>query len=456
MKNSLRTIAVSAFAFAAGIASWTGAASADAGISVFINGERQTYSQMPILEGGSTLVPMRGVFQALGAEVAWDGTTQTITAATEDTTVQLTLNRKTALVNGKEIAVSIPAKIVGGSTLVPLRFVSEALGANVRWEEATATVRIDMAVAAGGSSGSTGSTGSSGSGGSTGSTPKSGLTEAQTEALLAELEALVGGSFFPEASEESPEGIAVDEETHLATYDIRGASLTNRQVEKVDAELAELRDDEETQLELWNLFRSIIPAEARGDLAQFGFFTDGVDGTLAYVVQLEEDPTRWSVNVDVQDAYDLPMLAATLVHEYAHVASLNERQLSLDIIDNYVNGCSTLELQEGCAKEDSYLYGFYEAYWTDLYEEWESAVGWEADEDAAYEFYESYEDLFVTDYAATSVLEDFAESFSYFVLSAKPEGGATIEDKQLFFYDYPELVKLRADILLGLKAYLQS
>ncbi|HZG77722.1 MAG TPA: stalk domain-containing protein [Paenibacillus sp.] len=447
--KSLRTIAVGAIALAAGVVSWTHAASADADISVFINGERQSYSQMPILEGGSTLVPMRGVFQALGADVAWDGTTQTITATTEDTTVQLTLNRKTALVNGKEIAVSIPAKIVGGSTLVPLRFVSEALGANVRWEEATSTVRIDMAAAGGAS-------GSSGSGGSTGSAPKPALTEAQAEALLAELEALVGGSFFPEASEEAPEGIAVDEETHLATYDIRGASLTNRQVEKVDAELAQLRDDEETQLELWNLFRSIIPAEARGDVAQFGFFTDGVDGTLAYVVQLEEDPTRWSVNVDLQDAYDLPMLAATLVHEYAHVASLNERQLSLDFIDQYVNGCSTLELSEGCAKEDSYLYGFYEAYWTDLYEEWESAVGWEADEDAAYEFYESYEDLFVNDYAATSVLEDFAESFSYFVLSPKPEGGATIEDKQLFFYDYPELVKLRTDILLGLKAYLQS
>ena len=73
------------------------------------------------------------------------------------------------------------------------------------------------------------------------------------------------------------------------------------------------------------------------------------------------------------------------------------------------------------------------------------------DDDAYYEalddFYYNYEDRFLTDYAATNPEEDIAEAFTFFILSPRPSGDIVAEQKILFFYDYPELVKLRDGII---------
>jgi hypothetical protein len=58
-----------------------------------------------------------------------------------------------------------------------------------------------------------------------------------------------------------------------------------------------------------------------------------------------------------------------------------------------------------------------------------------------------YQDQFVTDYAPTSPVEDIAESWTFFVLSPKPELNSIANEKILFFYEYPELVELRTQIL---------
>ena len=63
------------------------------------------------------------------------------------------------------------------------------------------------------------------------------------------------------------------------------------------------------------------------------------------------------------------------------------------------------------------------------------------------DFYNTYQDQFLTDYAPTSPAEDIAESWAFFVLSPKPEMNSIANEKILFFYEYPELVQLRAQIL---------
>ena len=63
------------------------------------------------------------------------------------------------------------------------------------------------------------------------------------------------------------------------------------------------------------------------------------------------------------------------------------------------------------------------------------------------DFYKTYEDQFVSDYAPTSPMEDIAESWAFFVLSPKPELSSIANEKILFFYEYPELVELRTKIL---------
>lgn len=92
--------------------------------------------------GGRVLVPLRGVFEALGAQVNFDAPTMTIYAVRGETQLQLRLGSAQAYVNGQLRLLDVPAQARFGRTMVPLRFVSEALGAQVQWDDRTRTVSI--------------------------------------------------------------------------------------------------------------------------------------------------------------------------------------------------------------------------------------------------------------------------------------------------------------------------
>jgi hypothetical protein len=109
---------------------------------VIVDGRTLTFDVQPGIEQGTTLVPLRGVFESIGAFVSWDGATETITAIKGATEIQLKVGSTTAYRNGTPVTPSVPAKVVRGSTLAPLRFVSEALGADVGWDGTTQTISI--------------------------------------------------------------------------------------------------------------------------------------------------------------------------------------------------------------------------------------------------------------------------------------------------------------------------
>lgn len=111
-------------------------------INVIIDGEWLCFEQPPTIENGNTLVPMRAIFEKLGAEVKWHQETRSITATKGQTKISLTLNNRTATINGKSTTLTTPAKLINSHTMVPLRFVSEALGAEVEWSQQNRTVFI--------------------------------------------------------------------------------------------------------------------------------------------------------------------------------------------------------------------------------------------------------------------------------------------------------------------------
>ena len=111
-------------------------------ITIFINGKEVTFDQEPLNESGRVLVPMRAVFETMGAEIEWDGDTKTVYATKDDITITLTINSTTAYINDEAITLDVPAKIVNSRTLVPLRFVSESLECNVMWDGDTRKVNI--------------------------------------------------------------------------------------------------------------------------------------------------------------------------------------------------------------------------------------------------------------------------------------------------------------------------
>lgn len=117
-------------------------ASAMPSIGVTVDGRAIAVDQAPIMQDGRVLVPLRGVFEALGATLSYNAATHQVTAQRGDETLQLTLNSATALVNGQTVPLDVPAQSIGGRTMVPLRFISETLGAKVAWDAADRTVAI--------------------------------------------------------------------------------------------------------------------------------------------------------------------------------------------------------------------------------------------------------------------------------------------------------------------------
>ncbi len=109
---------------------------------VFVDGAALAFQVPPRIEQGTTLVPLRGIFESLGATVVWDGSAQTVKASKADTQIQLKIGSTTAYRNGQAVTLAVPGKVIDGSTLVPLRFVSEALGADVKWDGPTQTITI--------------------------------------------------------------------------------------------------------------------------------------------------------------------------------------------------------------------------------------------------------------------------------------------------------------------------
>ena len=111
-------------------------------ISVSVNSSMITLPTSPIIENGTTLVPMRAIFEAFGMNVNWNDATKTVIAKNDKSEIKLTLGSSTAYINGKAITLLVPAKSINGSTMVPVRFVSEALGNNVEWDPESKEIRI--------------------------------------------------------------------------------------------------------------------------------------------------------------------------------------------------------------------------------------------------------------------------------------------------------------------------
>lgn len=115
-------------------------------ISVVLDGQLQSYSVSPVIEQGNTLVPMRPIFEALGAEIEWDEKTKTVMAVKDGEKVAVKIGSYFAQLNGDTVKLPVQPKIVSETTMVPLRFISESLGAQVDWDGLTKTVTINTAV----------------------------------------------------------------------------------------------------------------------------------------------------------------------------------------------------------------------------------------------------------------------------------------------------------------------
>ncbi|MEK5256590.1 copper amine oxidase N-terminal domain-containing protein [Paenibacillus sp. FSL F4-0125] len=102
-------------------------------INIIINGEIQQFKTAPANVNGSVLVPMRDIFEKFQATIKWDAPKQQVTANLGSTQIVLAINSTTASINNKTVTLNVAPQLIKGNTMVPLRFVGEALDSVVKW-----------------------------------------------------------------------------------------------------------------------------------------------------------------------------------------------------------------------------------------------------------------------------------------------------------------------------------
>jgi hypothetical protein len=132
-------------AAALGVGGTSAAAEEQRPVTILLDDYPLPFPVAPMIVDGTTMVPFRAIAEALGITVEWNGETRTIRANDAETgaVVDLTLDRKEALVNGQAAELRVAPMSVEGSTLIPLSFFSQRFGAVVSWDGATRTVAID-------------------------------------------------------------------------------------------------------------------------------------------------------------------------------------------------------------------------------------------------------------------------------------------------------------------------
>jgi hypothetical protein len=116
-------------------------------IYIFLDGKKMEFkSQQPINDHGRVLVPLRTIFEALGAKIKWDDTTETVTAKKNDVMITYKIGSLSGTRNNEIIHIPVPGKLVNGATLIPLRFVGEALRSTISWDQHSQTVLISSKV----------------------------------------------------------------------------------------------------------------------------------------------------------------------------------------------------------------------------------------------------------------------------------------------------------------------
>lgn len=113
-------------------------------IMVVVDGEILEFDQQPVIQDSRTLVPFRKILEALGAEVYWDDDTRQVRAVKDDTEISFVIGEKELLINQEDtIIMDVAPQIIGGRSMVPLRAISESLGAEVNWDNDERIVTIN-------------------------------------------------------------------------------------------------------------------------------------------------------------------------------------------------------------------------------------------------------------------------------------------------------------------------
>ena len=177
--------------------------------------------------------------------------------------------------------------------------------------------------------------------------------------------------------------------TVLADYAIAGKNIELAdKPHQNNQELANLQNEDDMHAKIWQWAASILPLDEVPFLKEFRISTDGNQGFYAMVEPKNGDLNNWSLMIDIKDFQSQGggsgdgVMVHALVHEFGHLLTLNNNQVSPLSINMPDSSQKYLEMKqqcspncctkEGCTKNDSYLNQFYDKYWKSMNAEWET------------------------------------------------------------------------------------
>ncbi len=208
------------------------------------------------------------------------------------------------------------------------------------------------------------------------------------------------------------------------------------------------KDDRVDNYKIWNIFASIAGDDfVTKYMRYYVTYKNKDSGTLAFVKATDTSGQEWglAINANASDFGSKKWtrdLVTVLLHEYAHILTLNNTQVDHKKIKSF--SCKRFLGSQGCSEKKSYIQSFATKFWTD--------PKWFVHSNFT-KRYAANKNQFVTEYAAKNPEEDMAESFTQFILYEKPTGTLIKDQKVLFFYQYPNLVELRTQIRSEIKEY---
>ncbi|MBP9115027.1 MAG: hypothetical protein KBF89_01615 [Acidimicrobiia bacterium] len=175
------------------------------------------------------------------------------------------------------------------------------------------------------------------------------------------------------------------------------------------------------QIKAWKYYKAIAGDEFISKyMAKVDFYNDSTSDIDAGVGANETDPNKWDLSVNLAFISEKADLIYTMVHEYAHIFSLNPTQVN----GRVTGSCPDLLISEGCALDQSYINLYYEKFW--------SSLNANPDSQNFGEYYPGREKDFVSEYGATNCIEDFAETFAYYTLRDTSNLKAIADEKITF------------------------
>ncbi|MFD0964643.1 hypothetical protein [Pseudofulvibacter geojedonensis] len=230
----------------------------------------------------------------------------------------------------------------------------------------------------------------------------------------------------------------------ITLYKVSGSSITKIKDYQVSGQNLSYQQDTSKHNEIWELIKKIVPTNYLSKMNEFLIYSGQANGTAGFVIETNSDLSKWKMGIAIDYAYQGGFntngeLAYTIIHEFGHILTLNNDQLNASISRE---NCSNYYPGEGCANSDAYINKTYQNFWADIWSQYQEAKN--GGQNAMQNFYNTYQDRFLTQYASTNPGEDIAEIFAVFVTrNSGANGSSKAEQKIQLFYNHSELVSIR-------------